>query len=251
MQVSTPTSAAVSLLTPRPVSVNTCGSGRTRQRAMSRACLGPPAGGLCCLIAAGDHEWLGSREFSAAHHVRFPYVVGEMANGIATADMVVAAARAGVLGFFGAAGLSPVRVEAAIDEIQRAVGADAVGSNLIHSPNEPDLEAAIVALYLRRGVPRVSASAYMALSPHVVHYALHGCTSTRRDTSSAARTCSRKSRAPKWRGSSWRRRRPTWSPRSSRKARSPRTRRASRRTSRWLKTSPLKLTRAATPTTVR
>jgi trans-AT polyketide synthase, acyltransferase and oxidoreductase domains len=137
----------------------------------------PPQGAFLwgCLPAIYP-EWLGSRDFCVTHNVRFPYIVGEMANGIATAAMVIAAARAGVLGFFGAAGLSPARVDGAIDEIQRAVGPDAVGSNLIHSPNEPDLEAAIVELYLRRGVPRVSASAYMALSPHVVHYALHGLT---------------------------------------------------------------------------
>lgn len=135
----------------------------------------PPEGAFLwgCLPAVYP-EWLGSREFCITHHVRFPYIVGEMANGIATAAMVIAASRAGVLGFFGAAGLSPARVDGAINEIQQAVGPDAVGSNLIHSPNEPELEAAIVELYLRRGVPRVSASAYMALSPHVVHYALHG-----------------------------------------------------------------------------
>ena len=135
----------------------------------------PPQGAFLwgCLPAIYP-EWLGSREFCGVHNVRFPYIVGEMANGIATAAMVIAAARAGVLGFFGAAGLSPARVDGALDEIQRAVGSDAAGSNLIHSPNEPDLEAAIVDLYLRRGVPRVSASAYMELSPHVVRYALHG-----------------------------------------------------------------------------
>ena len=38
------------------------------------------------------------------------------------------------------------------------------GSNLIHSPNEPDLEAAVANLYIRRGVKRVSASAYMNLT---------------------------------------------------------------------------------------
>jgi PfaD family protein len=119
-------------------------------------------------------EWLGDRSFGETHGVRFPYVVGEMANGIATSRMVIAAARAGLLGFFGAAGLGLDQVEGALTEIQRAVGPDRAASNLIHSPNEPELEAAVVAMYLRRAVPRVSASAYMALSPHVVQYALNG-----------------------------------------------------------------------------
>src|SRR5262249_28238828 len=42
-------------------------------------------------------EWLGDRSFTTAHGVRFPYVAGEMANGIATTRMVVAMARAQML----------------------------------------------------------------------------------------------------------------------------------------------------------
>ncbi len=126
-------------------------------------------------------EHLGDRSFSEIHGCRFPYVVGEMANGIATARMVVAAHKAGLLGFFGAAGLAPARVEANLDEIQAGIAqnvgggrADAWGTNLIHSPHEPDLEMAVVDLYLRRGVTRVSASAYMDLTPMVVRYAASG-----------------------------------------------------------------------------
>src|SRR5690349_11889280 len=67
-------------------------------------------------------EWLGDRSFCEAHHVRFPYVAGEMANGIATTAMVIALARAEMLGFFGAGGLAPARVEAAVDELVAAIG---------------------------------------------------------------------------------------------------------------------------------
>ncbi len=121
-------------------------------------------------------EWLGDRSFLEVHGVRFPYVAGAMANGIATTQMVIAMARAGMLGFFGSAGLPIERVEKALDEIEAALGTDgpAWGSNLIHSPNEPRLEEAVVDLYLRRGVRRVSASAYMKLTPMVVRYAASG-----------------------------------------------------------------------------
>src|SRR5262249_40593052 len=67
-------------------------------------------------------EWLGDRGFLQTHGVRFPYVAGAMANGIATPRLVVAMARAGMLGFFGAAGLSFHAVEAGLDEIIRTVG---------------------------------------------------------------------------------------------------------------------------------
>ena len=108
--------------------------------------------------------------------MRFPYVTGAMANGIATTRLVIAMAEAGMLGFFGAAGLALPRVEAAVDELARTLGHHGApwGSNLIHSPNEPALEMGAVELYLRRGVRRVSASAFMSLTPSVVRYAARG-----------------------------------------------------------------------------
>jgi len=48
------------------------------------------------------------------------------------------------------------------------------GCNLIHSPSEPDTEAALVELLLRRGVRRVCVSAFMSLQPTVVRYAFTG-----------------------------------------------------------------------------
>jgi len=123
-------------------------------------------------------EWLGDRSFGEAHGTRFPYVTGAMANGIATTKLVSEMARNGFLGFFGAAGLSLGRVEASVDELQRELDPKGLpwGSNLIHSPAEPSLEEAVADLYIRRGVRRVEASAYMALTPAVVRYAATGLT---------------------------------------------------------------------------
>lgn len=123
-------------------------------------------------------EWLGDRSFQETHGVRFPYVAGEMANGIASESMVVAMARAAMLGFFGAGGLSLERVDRAIGSIRQG-GTDpasAWGVNLIHSPQDPALEEALVDLLLRREVRRASASAFMALTPAVVRYACTGLT---------------------------------------------------------------------------
>ena len=124
-------------------------------------------------------EWLGDRSFCEIHKVRFPYVSGAMANGIATTRLVIEMARAGFLGFFGAAGLGPATVEQALDELERELGTSdsgglSWGANLIHSPNEPAIEERVADLYIRRGVRRVSASAYMGLTPHIVRYAYTG-----------------------------------------------------------------------------
>ncbi len=140
---------------------------------------GAPAWPLLATLPASYPEWLGDRSFCEAHGVRFPYVAGAMANGIASAELVIAMARGGFLGFFGAAGLSPTRVEEAIDTLEAALGhADdgglPWGANLIHSPNEPAIEAGVADLYIRRGVRRVSAAAYMQLTPAIVRYACSG-----------------------------------------------------------------------------
>lgn len=120
-------------------------------------------------------EWLGDRSFQEVHGTRFAYVAGAMANGIATVELVVAMARAGMMGFFGSAGLPFAQVEAALDRLAREVPAGAPwGVNLIHSPHEPDLENALADLYVARGVKRVSASAYMALTPAIVRLAYAG-----------------------------------------------------------------------------
>ncbi|PZT73409.1 MULTISPECIES: PfaD family polyunsaturated fatty acid/polyketide biosynthesis protein [unclassified Streptomyces] len=120
-------------------------------------------------------EWLGGRTFCEAHGVRFPYVAGEMANGIATTAMVAAMARAEMLGFFGAGGLGYAQVERAVDTLVRELGERRNwGVNLIHSPAEPELESRVAELLVRRGVPCVSASAYMELTPAVVWCAARG-----------------------------------------------------------------------------
>lgn len=117
---------------------------------------------------------LGDPAFLADHGLQHPYVAGAMANGIGSAAIVIAMGRAGMLGFFGAGGLSLQAVEAAIDEVQPALGEAPYGFNLLHSPNEPELEAAVVDLYLRRGVKLVEAAAYLDLTLPLVRYRTAG-----------------------------------------------------------------------------
>ncbi|MDT8444544.1 MAG: PfaD family polyunsaturated fatty acid/polyketide biosynthesis protein [Desulfuromonadales bacterium] len=119
-------------------------------------------------------EKLGDVDFCRDHAIRYPYVGGSMAKGISSVAMVEALARAGMLGFFGAAGLLIEEVEAAIDQLQSRAIEGCFGCNLIHSPNEPELENALVDLYLRRGITLVEASAFLDLTPALVRYRTHG-----------------------------------------------------------------------------
>ncbi|HCH61241.1 MAG TPA: 2-nitropropane dioxygenase, partial [Deltaproteobacteria bacterium] len=144
---------------------------------------GPGAAGWPVLgqLPALYPEWLGNRSFGEVHGARFAYVQGAMANGIATTDMVIAMSRAGFLGFFGAAGLHPDQVAAGVTRLQTALGdgdvargAPTWGCNFIHSPNEPAIEAQVADLYIREGVRRISAAAFMGLTEPLIRYAYTG-----------------------------------------------------------------------------
>lgn len=136
----------------------------------------PSAASSTACLPSVYPEWLGDRAFCAIHGVRFPYVAGEMARGIATPEMVIAAVRAGCAGFYGSAGLPVPEIKSGLAKIRAALGADATGwgANLIHSPQEPGQEAAVVDLFLAEKVRRVSASAFMRLTPDVVRYTALG-----------------------------------------------------------------------------
>jgi trans-AT polyketide synthase/acyltransferase/oxidoreductase domain-containing protein len=157
---------------PQAASIGVALGGETLHQSQSN---GTPNWPLLAMLPPLYPEWLGCRSFGEVHGVRFPYVSGAMANGIATTRIVIAMAQAGFLGFFGAAGLPRHRVEAAVDELQATLGDNyAWGCNLINSPNEPALEESVADLYIQRGVKRVSAAAYMALTPSIVRFALTG-----------------------------------------------------------------------------
>jgi PfaD family protein len=117
-------------------------------------------------------EHLGDPGFCKELGIRYPYLGGSMAKGISSVAMAIELGKAGMLGFFGAAGLPVESVEAAIEQLS-AAGVP-FGCNLIHSPQEPDLEAALAELYIRKGVRLVEASAFLSLTLPLVRYRLHG-----------------------------------------------------------------------------
>ncbi len=136
----------------------------------------PPQAERFGRIPALAPQSLGDPAFCRAHGLTSPYIAGEMATGIATADMVIAMARAGMLGFFGAGGLPLPVIERALDRIEQALGPGGLpwGINLIHNLQDPRAEDALVDVLLRRDIRRVCASAFLQLTPAVVRYACTG-----------------------------------------------------------------------------
>jgi len=125
-------------------------------------------------IPALQPHRLGDMSFCSDHNLKFAYMAGAMANGIGSAEIVIAMGQAGMLGSFGAAGLDPVEVEAAILQIKAALPYQTFAVNLIHAPSEPAWEERVVDLFLKHKVHLVEASAYLNLSPAIVRYRTHG-----------------------------------------------------------------------------
>jgi len=119
-------------------------------------------------------DLLGDPGFSAEMGIRYPYIAGSMAKGISSAKMAEELGRAGMLGFFGAAGLPLHEVENALDRLKESLGNTPYGFNLIHSPQEPDLEDALVSLYINKGLRLIEASAFLALTLNLVRFRVHG-----------------------------------------------------------------------------
>ncbi|OQY20616.1 MAG: 2-nitropropane dioxygenase [Desulfobacteraceae bacterium 4572_35.1] len=119
-------------------------------------------------------EFCGDPLFLRTHKLRYPIIAGSMAKGISSAQMVIAMGTAGMLGFFGAAGLPLEQVQEQINIIKKALPEGQYGCNLIHSPHEISLEQALVKLYIANDIHLIEASAFLTMSLALVHYRLHG-----------------------------------------------------------------------------
>lgn len=117
---------------------------------------------------------LGSSAFCSFYRTRYPYMAGAMAGGISSAQMVIALGKAGMMGCFGSGGLSIEQIEEAISTIQTSIPTKPYCFNLLHNPHNLAKEEATVNLYLQRGVSAVEASAFITLTPSIVHYRVAG-----------------------------------------------------------------------------
>jgi len=136
------------------------------------------AGGACLPIPSPQTfsaACLGSPEFCDTFRLKYAYLAGGMYQGIASVDMVVNLARAGLMGFFGVGGLKLDEVENSIVRIQESIPWDApYGVNFIAHTHHPELEDQLVELLLIHGVRTIEASAFMEVTPALVRYRAKG-----------------------------------------------------------------------------
>ncbi len=116
----------------------------------------------------------GAASFLRDHKVKYAYMTGAMAKGIASEELVIALGKNDLLGVFGAGGLSLDRIEKAIQTIQQALPDKPYAFNLIHAPKEPETEWGTTNLYLKYGVHTVEASSFMNITSSIVRYRLAG-----------------------------------------------------------------------------
>ncbi|MFN6472142.1 MAG: PfaD family polyunsaturated fatty acid/polyketide biosynthesis protein [Nostoc sp. SerVER01] len=119
-------------------------------------------------------QQLGDPNFLNFHGVKYAYATGAMAQGIASEELVIALGKERILSSFGAGGLSPARVEAAINRIQQALPQGPYAFNLLHSPSEPAIERGVVDLYLKYQVRTIEASAFLDLTDNIIYYRAAG-----------------------------------------------------------------------------
>ena len=124
---------------------------------------------LLTVPAIGFHQ-LGDPSFLEFYGVKYAYMTGAMAQGIASEEMVIALGKANILSSFGAGGLSPNRVETAIHKIKQVLHNKSYAFNLLHSPSEPAIEGRLIDLYLQHQIRIIEASAFLDLSDNIVYY---------------------------------------------------------------------------------
>ncbi|WP_300465319.1 PfaD family polyunsaturated fatty acid/polyketide biosynthesis protein [Desulfobacula sp.] len=125
-------------------------------------------------VSAVPLENLGDKGFKKRHALKYPYIAGAMANGIASAAMVKTMAENGMIGFLGAGGLSIEKIEEHIIDLKTTLQDKPFGFNLIHSLGDPAHEMATVELYLKHDIHLVSAAAFMRMTPALVYYRIKG-----------------------------------------------------------------------------
>ena len=122
-----------------------------------------------------DARSLGSARFCEDFNLKYAYLAGGMYQGIASVDIVVRMAKAGLMAFFGTGGLKIEDIESAILTIQsRIANGSPYGVNFIAHSNFPELEESLVDLLLKHQVRTIEASAFMEVTPSLVRYRAKG-----------------------------------------------------------------------------
>lgn len=120
-------------------------------------------------------EDLGSKAFREDYALRYAYVGGGMYKGVASKEMVIRLGKAGMLGFLGTGGVGLEKMASDIRFIQGELkNGESFGVNLLYNLTNPEMEEQTVDVFLRTGVTKIEAAAFMQMTPALVKYRLTG-----------------------------------------------------------------------------
>ncbi len=120
-------------------------------------------------------ENLGSSNFRKAYNVKYAYVAGAMYKAIASKEMVVKLGNSGLMGFYGAGGVSSEKLEKDIQYIKDHLKVSGqYGINLIANLQDENAEMRTVDMLLKHGVNKIEAAAFIRMSEALVRYRLTG-----------------------------------------------------------------------------
>ncbi len=115
----------------------------------------------------------GDAEFKKTYGLKYALYGGAMANGIASADMVIALGKVGCMGSYGSGGMRPDIVEKDIDKIKAALDGKPYMVNMLSNRNA-QAELDLAKMLVEKEVSAVEASAYITPSEALVYYRLKG-----------------------------------------------------------------------------
>ena len=121
-------------------------------------------------------ETLGAQSFREAYGTRYAYIGGSIMHGVSSAEMVIALAKGGFLGIYGAEGVAVGTMLSELRRIRAALGDRMFGASLMADWSHPDRDMARVAQYLAADVPVLEAMGFLSASPALVRYRLTGAT---------------------------------------------------------------------------
>jgi trans-AT polyketide synthase, acyltransferase and oxidoreductase domains len=114
---------------------------------------------------------LGSKEFKDTYKSKYAYVAGGMYKGIASKELVLRMAKAGMIGFLGTGGMPLDWIDENINQIKSSLtNGETFGVNVISG----HLEEELIELCLTKNIRLIEAAAFIRLSPYLVKYRLAG-----------------------------------------------------------------------------
>ncbi|MBW7982905.1 ACP S-malonyltransferase [Enterobacillus tribolii] len=123
----------------------------------------------------GDARRLGSAVFRQRYGLKYAYIAGAMFRATSSVELVVRMGKAGMIGYFGAGGLSLPEIESAIQRIQNQLSeGQSWGVNLLANHDDPEQERATVELFLKYGVRYVEAAAFMQMTLPLALFRIKG-----------------------------------------------------------------------------